>query len=97
MARARISVRVPARVQVLPQPAALQVGVRLPPAVQMVPVQQRVRMGFVAGARGPKGEDGTGEPAIIIGNTAPTGRTQPWLRYEVDGDGHVQRVLLGTP
>lgn len=46
-----------------------------------------------AGPPGPKGEDIT---ALIIGN-APTDPPPVYLRFELDAEGDVQAIYLGTP
>ena len=70
------------------------------PVVRLLPAGGRsVQIGAVAGPAGPagSGNGGAGEAAIVIGNTAPIGHSQPWLRIEVDGDGDVQALYLGRP
>lgn len=85
--RVRVKASPPKRTVVLSQPTPVRVQARSTPQRYLIS----------AGPRGPAGATSEALPEIIVGNVAPVGRTAPWLRIEVDGDGQVQRVLLGTP
>lgn len=65
-------------------------------AIQAAP-RRTAQIGVVAGPRGKQGESVNGAPEIIISNTEPAAPTAAYLRFETDGSGNVQRVLLGRP